>query len=49
MFDNYDLSRIVLFDGLDTDEIKHCGPDRRKGKKYRKNDIIISEGEIIDP
>jgi CRP-like cAMP-binding protein len=48
MFDNYDLSRIVLFDGLDTDEIKTLWSCiDAKVKKYKKNDIIIFEGEII--
>ena len=41
MFDNYDLSRIVLFDGLDTDEIKTlwlCID--AKVKKYKRMTLL---------
>ena len=50
MINNYDLSKIVLFDGLGSDEINTLWSCiDAKVKKYKRNDIIIFEGEIIDP
>lgn len=49
MIDNYDLTKIVLFNGLSKDEISTLSSciDARV-KKYRKNEIVISEGDSID-
>lgn len=49
MVDIYDLTKIVLFEGLDKEEIKilwSCID--AKVKKYKKNEIIVSEGDNVD-
>lgn len=49
MVDIYDLTKIVLFEGLDKEEIKNLWSCiDAKVKKYKKNEIIVSEGDNVD-